>query len=73
MSQQQNLHPMLNIAVKAARAGAAIISRASHDVDRLTVTAKGHNDFVTEVDQAAEAAVIDVILQAYPRDRKSVV
>ncbi|MEY2654797.1 MAG: hypothetical protein RLZZ524_1825 [Pseudomonadota bacterium] len=63
---QTNLHPMLNIAVKAARAGGAVISRASQDVDRLTVTSKGHNDFVTEVDQAAEAAVIDVILQAYP-------
>jgi myo-inositol-1(or 4)-monophosphatase len=63
---QQNLHPMLNIAVKAARAGAAVITRASHDVDRLTVTSKGHNDFVTEVDQAAEEAIIDVILQAFP-------
>jgi myo-inositol-1(or 4)-monophosphatase len=63
---QQNLHPMLNIAVKAARAGASVISRASHDVERLTVTSKGHNDFVTEVDQAAEEAIIDVILQAFP-------
>jgi myo-inositol-1(or 4)-monophosphatase len=63
---QTNLHPMLNIAVKAARAGGAIISRASQDLDRLTVTSKGHNDFVTEVDQAAEYAIIDTILQAYP-------
>ena len=63
---QTNLHPMLNIAVKAARAGGAIISRASQDLDRLTVTSKGHNDFVTEVDQAAENAIIDTILQAYP-------
>ncbi|ACB33487.1 Inositol-phosphate phosphatase [Leptothrix cholodnii SP-6] len=63
---QTNLHPMLNIAVKAARAGGAIISRASQDLDRLTVTSKGHNDFVTEVDQAAEHAIIDTILQAYP-------
>jgi myo-inositol-1(or 4)-monophosphatase len=63
---QTNLHPMLNIAVKAARAGGAVISRGSLDLDRLTVTSKGHNDFVTEVDQAAEHAIIDTILQAFP-------
>ncbi|WP_295643409.1 inositol monophosphatase family protein [uncultured Methylibium sp.] len=62
----QSLNPMLNTAIKAARAAGAIINRASLDLDRVTVTAKSHNDFVTEVDQAAEAAVIDVLLQAYP-------
>ena len=55
---QTNLHPMLNIAVKAARAAGTLISRASMDVDRLTVTSKGSNDFVTEVDRAAELAII---------------
>ncbi len=62
----QSLNPMLNTAIKAARAAGAIINRASLDLDRVTVTAKSHNDFVTEVDQAAEQAVIDVLLQAYP-------
>ena len=62
----QTLHPMLNIAVRAARAAAAIINRAALDVDVLKVSAKGSNDFVTEVDQAAEAAIIDVLLEAYP-------
>jgi myo-inositol-1(or 4)-monophosphatase len=62
----QALHPMLNIAVKAARAAGAIINRASLDLDRLQVNAKAPNDFVTEVDHAAEAAVIDVLLGAYP-------
>jgi myo-inositol-1(or 4)-monophosphatase len=62
----QALHPMLNIAIKAARAAGAIINRASLDVERLTVTAKAHNDFVTEVDQAAEHAIISTILEAYP-------
>jgi myo-inositol-1(or 4)-monophosphatase len=66
MSQQQSLHPMLNIAVKAARAAGSIINRAAFDVERLTITAKGVNDFVTEVDQAAEAAVIETLLTAYP-------
>jgi myo-inositol-1(or 4)-monophosphatase len=35
-------------------------------VDLLQVTAKSSNDFVTEVDQAAEAAIIETILTAYP-------
>jgi myo-inositol-1(or 4)-monophosphatase len=62
----QSLHPMLNIAVKAARAAGSIINRAALDVERLTITAKGVNDFVTEVDQAAEEAVIETLLTAYP-------
>jgi myo-inositol-1(or 4)-monophosphatase len=60
------MHPMINTAVKAARRGAAIINRASFDVDRLQVTEKKHNDFVTEVDQAAERAIIEVLQGAYP-------
>ena len=63
---QTTLHPMLNIAIKAARAAGAIINRASLDLDRLTVTSKGPNDFVTEVDQAAERAIIETLLSAYP-------
>ena len=62
----QALHPMLNIAVKAARAAGAIINRASLDLDLLNVGSKGPNDFVTEVDQAAEAAIIETLLTAYP-------
>jgi myo-inositol-1(or 4)-monophosphatase len=62
----QALHPMLNIATKAARAAGAIINRASLDLDRVQVSTKSTNDFVTEVDHAAEAAIIDVLLGAYP-------
>ncbi|MFW9617432.1 inositol monophosphatase family protein [Aquabacterium sp.] len=62
----QTLHPMLNIAIKAARAAGAIINRASLDIERLMVQAKSHNDFVTEVDKAAEEAIISTILEAYP-------
>jgi myo-inositol-1(or 4)-monophosphatase len=57
---------MLNTAIKAARKAATIINRASFDLDRLTVTEKKHNDFVTEVDQAAERAIIEILLGAYP-------
>ena len=62
----QALHPMLNIAIKAARSAGAIINRASLDLDRLQVNTKAPNDFVTEVDHAAEAAIIDTLLGAYP-------
>ena len=62
----QSLHPMLNIATKAARAAGAIINRGSQDLDLLKVTAKGPNDFVSEVDRAAEAAIIEILLDAYP-------
>ena len=62
----QALHPMLNTAVKAARAAARIISRASVDLDGLKVNTKSPNDFVTEVDHAAEQAIIDTLLGAYP-------
>lgn len=60
------MHPMLNTAIKAARRGATIINRASFDLDRVQVTEKQYNDFVTEVDRAAEAAIIEVLTQAYP-------
>ncbi len=62
----QALHPMLNIAIKAARSAGSVISRASVDLDRITVNTKAPNDFVTEVDHAAEAAIIETLLDAYP-------
>jgi len=62
----QALHPMLNIAIKAARSAGAIINRASLDLDLLKINTKGPNDFVSEVDQAAEQAIIETILTAYP-------
>lgn len=36
------------------------------DLDKIEVNAKTPNDFVTEVDRAAEDAIIDVIREAYP-------
>ncbi len=60
------MHPMLNTAVKAARRAAAIINRASFDIEQLRVSEKRHNDFVTEVDKAAELAIIEVLKTAYP-------
>ncbi len=60
------MHPMLNIAVRAARRAGSIINRASLGGADLQVRAKQVNDFVTQVDRAAEQAVIETIRKAYP-------
>ena len=61
-----NQHPMINVAVKAARAAGAIINRAALDVEALRISQKQVNDFVTEVDQASEAIIIETLMTAYP-------
>ena len=61
-----NLHPMINVAVKAARAAGSIINRAALDIEAVRVTQKKINDYVTEVDHAAEQAIIETLLTAYP-------
>jgi myo-inositol-1(or 4)-monophosphatase len=60
------MHPMLTTAVKAARRAGAIINRAAQNLDALTVQRKQENDYVSEVDRAAEQEIIDVLLNAYP-------
>ncbi|MDH5480698.1 MAG: inositol monophosphatase, partial [Nitrosomonas sp.] len=60
------MHPMLTIAVKAARRAGSVINQASQNLDLLTVSKKTHSDFVSEVDGAAEEAIIKVLLSAYP-------
>ena len=60
------MHPMLNTAIKAARRAATVINRASFDLDRITVSEKSHNNFVTDVDQASEQAIVETLLKAYP-------
>ena len=59
-----NLHPMLNVAIKAARAAGAVINRAALDVENVRVAQKQVNDFVTEVDHAAEQAIIETYEEA---------
>jgi myo-inositol-1(or 4)-monophosphatase len=61
------MHPMLNTAIKAARRAGSIINRASNDLDKLAIERKAHNDFVSEVDRAAESAIIEVLNDAYPQ------
>jgi myo-inositol-1(or 4)-monophosphatase len=57
---------MLNVAVKAARAAGAIINRAALDVEAVRISQKQVNDFVTEVDLASEAIILENLLTAFP-------
>ncbi|HID81786.1 MAG TPA: inositol monophosphatase [Chromatiales bacterium] len=60
------MHPVLNIAVQAARAAGHVIIRHINRIDSLTISNKARNDFVSEVDRMAEAEIIEVIKKAYP-------
>ncbi len=61
------MHAMLNTAIKAARRAGQIINRASLDLDGIQVSEKRRNDFVTNVDRACEAAIIEILQTAYPQ------
>jgi len=60
------MHPMLNIAIRAARQAGNVIARSVEHVDALAVTSKAKNDFVSDVDRLAEQEIIRVIRKAYP-------
>jgi myo-inositol-1(or 4)-monophosphatase len=60
------MHPMLNIAIRAARAAGDSIVREMDRVSDISVDLKGKNDFVTEVDRQAEYIIIETIKNAYP-------
>jgi myo-inositol-1(or 4)-monophosphatase len=60
------MHGMVNIAIRAARRAGEVMVRNWNQLDTLRVTDKGRNEFVSEVDIAAEAAIIEVIRDHYP-------
>jgi myo-inositol-1(or 4)-monophosphatase len=60
------MHPMLNIAVRAARKAGSVINRATLDGAGFEVRAKQQNDFVTRVDHAAEEAILEIVRTSYP-------
>jgi myo-inositol-1(or 4)-monophosphatase len=60
------MHPMLNIAIRAARRAGSIINRAALEGGGFEVRTKRMNDFVTKVDHAAEEAIIEIVRKAYP-------
>ena len=60
------MHPMLNIGIRAARAAGDHIVRSMDRIERLNVSSKGLNDFVSDVDKRAEEIIIDTIHKSYP-------
>ncbi len=60
------MSPTLNIALRAAREAGSILLRYYNRIDTLNVREKSANDYVSEVDQAAEQAIINVLKRAYP-------
>ncbi len=60
------MEPMINIALRAARKAGEKIVRASDDLERVEVQAKGVNNFVSDVDIAAEKEIIYHLQKAYP-------
>ena len=60
------MHALLNVAVMAARKGGGSLLRSLKKLDHIKVEQKGRNDFVSEADRNAEAAVIETILKHYP-------
>ena len=60
------MHPLLNIAVRAARRAGEIIVRSLVRLESLEVTSKGRNDYVSEIDRAAEREIIGIVHKHYP-------
>jgi myo-inositol-1(or 4)-monophosphatase len=61
------VQPLLNIAVRAARRAGEVIVRSLNRLESLTISSKGRNDFVTEVDHAAEREIIATIRRHHPQ------
>jgi myo-inositol-1(or 4)-monophosphatase len=60
------MHPLLNIAVRAARRAGEVIVRSLVRLESLEVTSKGRNDYVSEIDKAAEREIIEIVRKHYP-------
>lgn len=58
--------PKLAVARRAARNAGDLILRACDRIDRLRVQEKSPNDYVTEVDQAAEELIVQEITRVFP-------
>ena len=60
------MQPLLNIAVRAARRAGDLMVKSLSRLDSIQVATKGRNDFVSEIDRAAEAEILGTIRRAHP-------
>ncbi len=61
------MHPLVNIAVSAARLAGNFMMRNLDHVDQLKIERKGRSDFVTQIDRGAESEIVKTIRKAYPQ------
>lgn len=60
------MHPLLNIAITAARLASDIVLRHVEQIDSLKIMTKNQQEAFSEVDVKAEQAIIKTIHKAYP-------
>ncbi|MDQ2963394.1 MAG: inositol monophosphatase [Pseudomonadota bacterium] len=58
--------PTLVVAIRAARAAAAVISDVARDLKRLPAFSKEHGDIASAADAEAEDAIVTTLLAAFP-------
>lgn len=61
------MHPLTNIAIRAARSAGDLILQYSQRLDTIKINEKSRHNYVTEVDTKAEQIIIDIIHKAYPQ------
>ncbi|MGP1954463.1 MAG: inositol monophosphatase family protein, partial [Arsenophonus sp. NC-QC1-MAG3] len=60
------MHPILTIAIRAARQAGNFIAKSYEKPDFIEIVAKGQNDFMTNIDKKAEQIIIEAIQKSYP-------
>src|SRR3977135_433414 len=55
------MHPLLNIAIRAARRAGEVIARSIPKLESIEIHAKDRHDYVTEVDRSAELEIINLL------------
>lgn len=59
------MHPMLNIAVRAARQAGNLIARNIGQQDNFEITTKNKDDLVTSIDKQCEKVIVDTLMKSY--------
>jgi len=65
-SPPTDMHPIINIGLRAARIASEVILESLERPDRITVTEKSRNDYVTDIDKKVENLLVEHIRQSYP-------
>ena len=60
------MHPMLNIAIRAARNAGKVIVKGYENLESVEVEEKSLNDYVSNVDKESELAIIGTLRKSYP-------